>query len=133
MFECGSKLPNPTSFLYRSPVPSANYSEPQSHKSFVVNSGKEKQLFPWPRIGLAENDNATIHNSRFLRKVSVRTIVFQHSTGEQVSLYRPNSEIYVQENIFVVLFHHYCQIKCPIVKLSKGIKQLLYGNGRGNI
>ena len=48
-----------------------------------------------------------IHNRRFLRRVSARTVVFQHSTGEHVSLNRPRSEIYVQENIFVVSFHHF--------------------------
>ena len=34
----------------------------------------------------------------------MRRVVFQHSTREHVSLYRPKSEIYVQENIFVVSF-----------------------------
>ena len=39
--------------------------------------------------------------------MSVKRVVFQHSTGEQESLYRPRTEIYVQENIFVVSFHHF--------------------------
>ena len=32
---------------------------------------------------------------------------FEHSIGELVSLYRPSSEIYVHENIFVVSFNHF--------------------------
>ena len=60
-----------------------------------------------PVNGLAENDNARIPKSRFLTQVPVRTVVCQHSTGEHVSLYRQRSEIYVQENIFVVSFHHF--------------------------
>ena len=31
------------------PVPPVNYSEQQSHKPLVMNSCKEKQLFPRPR------------------------------------------------------------------------------------
>ena len=53
------------------PVPPANYFEPQSHKSLVVNSWNEKKIIPLtasPATGLTENDNATIHNNRFLRR-----------------------------------------------------------------
>ena len=32
---------------------------------------------------------------------------FEHSNGEHVSLYRPSSEMYVQENVFVVSFRHF--------------------------
>ena len=55
-----------------------------------------------PVNGLAENDNARIHNGRFLKQVLVRTVVFQHSIGERVSLYSLRNEIYVQENVFFV-------------------------------
>ena len=59
-----------------------------------------------PVNGLAENDKTRIHNSRFLGRMSVRTVVLPTDTGEQVSLYRPSSEIYVQENIFIISFNH---------------------------
>ena len=35
--------------LLAPPVSPANYSEPQCHKSPVINSCKEKKLFPCPR------------------------------------------------------------------------------------
>ena len=64
--------------------------------------------------GLVENDNTRIHNLRFLGRVSVRTVVIQDSTGEQVSLYRPSSEIYVQKIYLSFRFitsRPLCQIK----------------------
>ena len=48
-----------------------------------------------PVNGRVESDNATIHSGRFLGRVSVRTVVFQHSTGEQVSLYRPSTRKHI--------------------------------------
>ena len=72
-----------------------------------------------PVNGLYENDNATIHNSRLLGEVSVRTVVFQHSTGEQVSLYR-----LISENMCAI--KHICRFVSSLIspiKLNKRIKQ----------
>ena len=66
-------------------APPAIYSEPRFHESFVVNSQQSIR-----GTSLGKN-----------------TVVLQHSTGEHVTLYRPNSEIFVQENIFVVSFHNF--------------------------
>ena len=69
-----------------------------------------------PVNGLAENDNATIHNSRFLGQVSVRTVVFQYSAVEQVSLYRPSSEIRTRKHICRFV----SSLLGPRIKLNEG-------------
>ena len=70
-------------------------------------SVRRNNYFPERVSGLAENDNARIHSNRFLGQGVGKT---QHSTGEQVSLYRASSEIYAQENIFVVSFHQFSDL-----------------------
>ena len=57
-----------------------------------------------------------VHNRQFLRRVSVGTIVFEHSPSEHVSLYRPRSEIYVQENICRFV----SSVFGPCVKIKEG-------------
>ena len=120
IFECELKLPNSASFfvavsrttseVLRIAVPWIICYE------FLQGEEPIISLVALPVNGLAENDNATIHNSQFLGELSVRTVVFQHSTGEQVVLYRLSSEMYVQEDIwrFVSLFLG------PCIKLNKG-------------
>ena len=48
LYTC-SKYKMPLLVAVNLPIPSAKYSEPQSQNAFVMNSRKEKQLFPWPR------------------------------------------------------------------------------------
>ena len=48
-FECGLKIVKCNFFFCSGPRTTSNYSEPRFHESFVMNSCKEKQLFPWPR------------------------------------------------------------------------------------
>ena len=54
-------------------VPPANYSEPQFHKSLIMDSCKEKiiPLTSSPVNGLVKHDNATIHNNPCLGEGSV--------------------------------------------------------------
>ena len=105
-FEYGLKSPNATFILFVTVSP--------YHQRFTPNNGSMNRLL-------------SIRSSWFLRWVSVRTVVFEHSTGEQVSLYRPNCEIYAQENIFVVSFHHFSNL---VSKLNKGIKQSFWKNSK---
>ena len=64
-----------------------------------------------------------LHNCRFLRWVSVRAVVFQHTTGEHVTMYRPSSDIYVQENIFIISFHHFSALLSNQARGSNTILQ----------
>ena len=68
-------------------VPPAIYSEPRFLESFIVNSQQ------------------SILGASLSKNSRVSTL-----TGEQVSLFRPSSEINLQENIFVVSFHHFSAI-----------------------
>ena len=89
-------MPNATSFFVAVPVTPA----------ITPNHGSMNRLL-W------------VHSSRFLRRVSVRWVVFEHSTGEHVSLYRPNSETYVQERLYYICLF-VSSLLGPCVKLKLG-------------
>ena len=90
MPEFGLKLSNATYFfvsvsgttseVLRTAVPRIVYYEFLQRETIISPAAP-------PVNGLAENDNATIHKSRFLGRMSVRTVVCQHSTT--VDLYGP--------------------------------------------